>query len=106
MISRWSEARTVPCFQESVRRTLAVGERAMVCELRLPRGDAVPSHRHPYEQVGYLVSGLLDFRIGDRRELVYPGDSWAIASDVEHDVVAVEESIAVDVFSPPRPDYL
>jgi quercetin dioxygenase-like cupin family protein len=87
------------------RRTLNEGEHTMLCELRMARGSVVPAHTHPHEQIGYLVSGRFRFRLGDSWLELAPGDSWCVPANVEHEVLVVEESVAIDVFSPPREEY-
>jgi quercetin dioxygenase-like cupin family protein len=87
-------------------KTLVYGEKTLMTEFRLD-GDAVlPRHTHPHEQTGYLVSGGLNLHIGDESRLVAPGDSWVIPGDVEHGADVLEDSVAVEVFSPVREDYI
>lgn len=101
-----SDAKPVEMFPGVVRRTLASGDRATVVEVTLARGAAVPPHQHEHEQVGYVAKGRVRFEIGgESRELV-EGDSYLALSNVPHGVVALEDSIAIDIFSPPRTEYL
>jgi quercetin dioxygenase-like cupin family protein len=88
-----------------LRRTLNAGERTMLCEITLVRGAVVPWHTHPHEQIGYLVRGRLRFQIGDEEQELSEGDSWLVPSNVPHFVTALEDSIAIDIFSPPREEY-
>jgi quercetin dioxygenase-like cupin family protein len=69
------------------------------------RGAVVPWHTHPHEQIGYLVRGRLRFQIGDEEQELSEGDSWLVPSNVPHFVTALEDSIAIDIFSPPREEY-
>ena len=96
---------TVEIFPGVFRRTIIWGERAMVCEITMPKGMVVPTHHHPHEQCGYLVSGKLEFTIGDRKQVIGKGGGWFVPGDVEHSVVTLEDSIAIDVFSPVREEY-
>jgi quercetin dioxygenase-like cupin family protein len=89
-----------------MRKTLVHGIRTLMTEFRLEQGALLPKHRHPHEQTGYLVSGRLDLTIGGQTHTVSPGDSWCIPGDVEHSAVAHEDSVAIEVFSPVREDYL
>ena len=100
-----SSATPVEMLPGVVRRTLTAGERTMLIEVTLAQGAVVPSHSHPHEQIGYLASGRLLFEVGDERRELSPGDSWLVPSDVPHQVTALEASVAIDVFSPPREDY-
>ena len=77
-----------------------------MAEFRLAQGANLPKHSHPHEQTGYLVSGQIEITINDVTHQVKPGDSWCIAGDVEHDAVAITDSVAIEVFSPVREDYL
>jgi quercetin dioxygenase-like cupin family protein len=89
-----------------VFKTLVHGERTLLSEFRLESGAEIPLHQHPHEQTGYLVSGRLSFVIGEERTTVEAGDSWCIPSSVEHGARALEDSVAVEVFSPVRENYL
>ncbi len=75
-------------------------------EFRLEKGAVLPAHSHPHEQTGYLVSGLLHLTIGAETYRVEPGGSWCIPGNVEHSAVAGDDSVAIEVFSPLREDYL
>ena len=88
-----------------VRRTLTEGERMMLIEVTLEQGAVVPLHTHPHEQIGYLASGRLLWELGDERRELAAGDSWLVPSNVPHQVTALEPSVAIDVFSPPREEY-
>jgi quercetin dioxygenase-like cupin family protein len=87
-------------------RALCHGEATMLTEFRLTAGHELPTHSHPHEQTGYLVRGRMELRIGVESYEVAPGDSWCIAGGVEHGATVVEDSVAVEVFSPVREDYL
>jgi len=92
---------------EGIRlKTLVHGEKTLLCEFRIKKGKVLPSHSHPHEQTGYLVSGHMKFIIGDNVFDVEPGDSWCIPGDVEHAAEAFEDSMGVEVFSPVREEYL
>ena len=77
----------------------------MVCEFFLERGTVVPTHQHMHEQSGYVVSGQVTFTIGDMTQTLLPGDSYAIPGDVPHSVTAEEDSVLVEIFSPPREEF-
>jgi len=87
-------------------KTLVYGDKTLCTEFRLEKGSKLPRHRHPHEQTGYLVSGGIRLSIGDEIFDVAPGDSWCIPGDVEHGAEIVMDSVAVEVFSPVREDYL
>jgi len=75
-------------------------------EFRLKKDSLLPRHSHPHEQTGHLVSGHLRLYIGGEAHDVLPGDSWCIPGGVEHGADALEDTVAVEVFSPVRVDYL
>jgi quercetin dioxygenase-like cupin family protein len=74
-------------------------------EFRFRKGAAVPPHHHPHEQIGMVITGRCKFRIGSDLRTLGPGDGYSILPDVEHSVEFLEDSVLVDVFSPPREDY-
>ena len=88
------------------KKTLVYGDRTLMAEFRLEHGADLPRHSHPHEQTGYLVSGEIELSIGDETHQVKPGDSWCIAGGVEHKATVLEDSVAVEVFSPVREDYI
>ncbi len=88
------------------QKTLVFGEKTLMTEFRLSKGSKIPSHIHPYEQSGYLVSGRIRLFIGTHDFIAEPGDSWNILSDVEHHAKIIEDAVAIEVFSPVREDYL
>src|SRR5436190_3658578 len=83
------------------RRTLNHGEHTSLHEVCIARGATVPEHTHPHEQIGYLASGSLRFRIGDQEQVLKAGDSWLVPGGVPHVVTALEDAVALDIFSPP-----
>lgn len=87
-------------------KTLCYGERTLMTEFILERASTLPVHSHPYEQTGYLVKGHICLRIGGDEHDVRSGDSWCIPNTVEHGAKILEDSVAVEVFSPVREDYL
>ena len=88
------------------QKTLAHGEKTLMSEFLLEKGSVVPTHRHPNEQIGYLIKGKMILKVEDKEYEVEEGDSWCIEGNVEHSAKALEDSVAVEVFSPPRKDYL
>ena len=87
------------------RRTMATTDEAMLCEFLIERGKEISLHSHRNDQVGYLVFGRLEITIGNETRVLQPGDSYAIPGGVEHSARALVDSLAIDVFSPPRRDY-
>jgi quercetin dioxygenase-like cupin family protein len=98
-------AAPVEMFPGVIRRTLTDGDRLMLIEVAIEKGGVVPMHTHPHEQTGYLISGRFLFELGDEKREIGPGDCWLVPSNVPHQVTALEPSLVVDIFSPPREDY-
>lgn len=88
------------------RKTLVHGAKTLMTEFRMRRGSVLPRHSHPYEQTGYLVSGRIRLRIGSQEYEASVGDSWCIHEGVEHGAEILADSVAIEVFSPLREDYL
>jgi len=88
------------------RKTLVFGDNALLSEFRLQKGRILPLHNHPEEQVGYLISGHIILHIDDELFDMHPGDSWAIPGNVGHYAEILEDSVAIEVFSPVRKDYI
>jgi len=88
------------------RKTLCHGDATLISEFRLDAGHVLPLHAHPQEQTGYLVAGRLRMTIGDKTCDAGPGDSWCIPGGAEHGADVLEDSVAIEVFSPVREDYL
>lgn len=89
------------------RRTIALTERMQQIIVELDQGARLPSeHRHPHEQITYLISGKLRFFINGVARDVAPGETVALPGNTPHGVEALEASLAIDTFSPPREDML
>ena len=88
------------------QKTLVHGEKTLMTEFKLAAGSVLPLHRHSYEQTGYLVCGKLRLFVGEDEYNAQIGDSWCVESDVVHGAEAIEDAVAVEVFAPPREDYM
>jgi quercetin dioxygenase-like cupin family protein len=95
-----------PALEGIARKTLVYGDHTLMVEFRLQKGAVLPLHSHPHEQTGYLVSGNIRLTIGAEIRDMLPGDSWCIAGDLLHCAEIIENSVAIEVFSPVREDYL
>lgn len=96
----------IPAADGIERKTLVYGESTLLTEFRLKKGNPLPSHKHPQEQTGYLVSGHILLSIDGEKYDMLPGDSWTIPGNAEHSAEVIEDSVAIEVFSPVREDYL
>jgi len=94
---------------ETLDRRLITGDRIMLSHVYLKKGSIVPQHSHENEQITYILEGGLRFWIGpDESEVidVMAGDVLHIPSFVQHKALALEDTLDVDIFSPPRQDWL
>ena len=67
----------------------------------------VPIHSHPHEQAGVMLQGEFDLTVGGETRRMKPGDAYVIPGGVEHSVLGSDGwALALDVFSPPREDYM
>jgi quercetin dioxygenase-like cupin family protein len=90
-------------------RRLITGEQVMLTHVYLKKGTIVPQHNHHNEQITYILEGALRFWIGDDESEVIDvraGEVLHIPSFVKHKAEALEDTVDVDVFSPPRQDWL
>lgn len=87
-------------------KTLVHGENTLFTEFLLQAGHTLPRHAHEQEQTGYLASGAIRLSIGEETFDVEPGDSWCIPGNVKHGAEILADSVAIEVFSPVRKDYL
>ena len=92
-----------------IDRRIVCGESTMVAHVYLRKGAVVPAHSHHNEQLTYVLKGRLRFRVGDDFSQVFDvgeGQVLHLPSNVPHKAEALEETLDVDVFSPPRQDWL
>ena len=94
---------------DMLERRLITGDRMMLAHVYLKKGCIVPKHSHENEQLTYILEGALKFKIGEdggEEIVVSAGEVLLIPSKVPHMAEALEETLDVDVFSPPRQDWL
>jgi quercetin dioxygenase-like cupin family protein len=89
-----------------VTRQVIHSDAMTLARIVLKKGAIVPVHQHVSEQISMVVSGVMRFRLGDRDVTVRQGENLQIPSNMPHSVEALEDSVAVDVFSPPREDWI
>ena len=105
---RWDEM-PIETVNPLLSRRLVTGARMMLAHVYLKQGCVVPRHQHDNEQLTYILEGALRFWIGEdeSQELVVSaGEVLHIPSNVWHKAEAIEDTLDVDVFSPPREDWL
>jgi quercetin dioxygenase-like cupin family protein len=89
-------------------RRLITGDKMMLTQVYLKKGCVVPKHSHHNEQLTYILEGALKFFVGDERVeiVVHAGEVLHLPGNVPHEAHAVEDTLDVDVFYPPREDWL
>ena len=89
-----------------IDREMVVGSKIMLARVLLKKGAHVPMHQHHNEQVTYILEGALKFSIGGKEVVVRAGEVLCIPSNVPHEAWAIEDTVDLDVFDPPREDWL
>jgi len=94
---------------DQISRRLVTGQGMMLAHVYIAKGAIVPKHQHHNEQLTYILEGALRFWIGENGEQVidvHAGEVLHIPSNVWHKAEALEDTLDVDVFDPPRQDWL
>ena len=94
---------------EQLSRRLITGERMMLAHVYLKKGCVVPKHAHENEQFTYILEGALRFLVGEQGAdeiVVRAGEVLHLPANVPHEAHALEDTLDVDVFYPPREDWL
>ena len=105
---RWADLVAEP-LKGTISRRLISTERMMIAQIFFKKGDDVPRHSHDNEQITYILEGALQFWFGendDRTLTVRAGEVVVIPSNLPHRALALEDTLDVDVFNPPRQDWL
>ena len=105
---RWEDLPEEP-LKEGLTRRLITSKRMMIAHIYLKKGVEVPQHAHENEQITYVLTGALQFRLGAdgaRELIVRAGEVLVIPSNMPHSAVALEDTLDVDVFNPPRQDWI
>jgi quercetin dioxygenase-like cupin family protein len=96
-------------LKDGLERRLISGDQVMLTHVYFTAGTEVPRHEHHNEQITYILEGALQFFFGPDEEetrTVRAGEVVVIPSDLPHRAVALEDTLDVDVFAPPRQDWL
>lgn len=105
---RWDDMKAEP-LKGGMSRRMITGERMMIAHVYFKKGDEVPLHSHENEQITYILEGALHFRLGanEAQEItVRAGEVLVIPSNLPHRATALEDTLDVDLFDPPRQDWL
>jgi len=93
-------------LNDLIDREMVVGNKLMLARVFLKKGAHVPEHHHHNEQVTYILEGALKFAIDGKEIVVRAGEVLCIPSNMPHEAWALEDTLDLDVFDPPREDWL
>jgi unsaturated pyranuronate lyase len=89
-----------------IEREMVVGDQIMLARVLLKKGGHVPLHHHVNEQMTYILEGALKFAIDGKEIIVKAGEVLCIPANLPHEAWALEDTVDLDVFNPPRQDWL
>jgi quercetin dioxygenase-like cupin family protein len=89
-----------------IGRQFVVGKDVMVARVLLKKGANVPRHQHHNEQITYILEGALEFLIAGERIVVKAGEVLCIPPNMPHEANALEDTVDLDIFNPPRQDWI
>ena len=93
-------------LSDKISRQMIFGENAMLARILLSRGAIVPRHSHVNEQITWIISGALKLIFDDGERVLRDGEMLLIPANVPHAAEALEDTVDVDVFAPPREDWI
>lgn len=91
---------------DKITRKLVAGDKVMIVWWSMQAGAHAAAHKHPHEQIFWMLKGKMEFRLGGERRVCGPGDVAVIPGGVEHEAWFPEDTEVIDVFAPPREDFL
>ncbi|MCL2380637.1 MAG: cupin domain-containing protein [Treponema sp.] len=101
----WNETKREK-LNDMIDREMVVGDNLMLARVFLKKGAHVPLHHHHNEQVTYILEGSLKFALDGQEIVVQAGEVLCIPSGMPHEAWALEDTLDLDVFNPPREDWL
>jgi quercetin dioxygenase-like cupin family protein len=105
VVTKYSTARTTHPISGVVRKILANSPNLMLVEHTLEKGAVLPDHKHPHEQLVYLLSGEIQLELNGDSIVMSAGDSLLIPPNINHKVETFKKSVALDIFTPRREDF-
>lgn len=103
--TRWDEL-GLEDLNPLIQRHFVVGEQVMLARILLKKGAVVPEHSHMNEQVTWVQEGALEFTIQGKKLVVKAGEVLCIPPHLPHAATALEDTVDIDVFTPPRADWI
>ena len=88
------------------RQILSHGPDLMLVRVTFEPGAIGAVHHHPHRQATYVAAGSFEVTVGESHGTLRAGDSFFAAANVPHSVVALEEGVLIDCFTPARTDFL
>ncbi len=88
------------------RKIIGYDEGLMTVKVKFTKGAIALPHHHPHSQSAYIVKGKFQVNIGEEKRILSAGDGFYVPPGIEHSVVALEEGLVIDAFSPAREDFL
>src|SRR6059036_1197536 len=85
---------------------ILVGDKEMIVWWSMKAGAHATAHQHPHEQIFWVLKGKMEFRLGSDKRICGPGDLGLIPGGIEHEAWFPEDTDVIDVFAPPRQDFL
>jgi unsaturated pyranuronate lyase len=102
---KWNDIEVEP-LNPQIGRQMIVGTNVMVARILLKKGVKVPRHSHHNEQITYVLEGALHFNIDNREITVRAGEVLCIPPNMPHEAIALEDTVDLDIFNPPRQDWI
>ncbi len=102
---RWKDIE-VEQLSSHIGRQFVVGTGTMLARVLLKQGAVVPMHHHHNEQITYILEGALKFLIDGKEIVVHAGEVLCIPPNVPHEAHALEDTVDLDIFNPPRQDWI
>lgn len=104
-IISWEKLETEK-LNDKITRQMLFGEKAMLARIVLKRGAIVPRHSHVNEQITWIISGALKLIFDDGERILRDGQMLLIPANLPHAAEAMEDTVDIDIFAPPREDWI
>jgi quercetin dioxygenase-like cupin family protein len=101
----WSSIQ-IEALNPLLGRQFVVGENVMLARVLLKKGCLVPEHSHHNEQITYVLEGALRFGIDSKEIVVNAGEVLTIPPNMPHWAEALVDTVDLDIFNPPREDWI
>lgn len=105
LYTKWADVE-VEQLSPTIGRQFIVGTGMMIARVLLKKGAHVPMHQHHNEQITYILEGALQFVVGGKEVVVRAGEVLCIPPHVPHEARALEDTVDLDLFNPPRQDWI